>query len=227
MIKHSVAGLFLGQGIQGCGSKSLKGKRAGKLTAWTLTCQEEHICYSWHSTHAVTFTDTNLSSLLSNPGKDTLTQIVGVFLHIKPITSQTILRSISLSLSTQTRKELDNTTSFNTTYCRQQLFSSPPTPKTLVHLIKENSLSLFISWPFLLLLTCKDFSSSIRCLLWILCLGHFCLAGSSAPAKIEQYSCSRSGAGYLALENTWGETRRDFKISATEQSCAAKTCGVD
>lgn len=84
---------------------------------------------------------------------------------------------------------------------------------------------LLISRSVLLLLTCRAFSSSIRCLLWILCLGHFCLAGSSAPAKIELYSCSRSGAGYLALENTCGETRRDWKIP-TRQSYNTETCGV-
>lgn len=96
--------------------------------------------------------------------------------------------------------------------------------KALVYFTKETnnsllaSLCLLISRSVLLLLTCRAFSSSTRCLLWILCLGHFCLPGSSAPAKIELYSCSLSGAGYLALENTCGETRRDWKIPTSKQS---------
>lgn len=39
-------------------------------------------------------------------------------------------------------------------------------------------------------------------MLWILWRGRLCRPGSWAPIKMEPYSCRRSGAGYLALENT-------------------------
>ena len=41
-------------------------------------------------------------------------------------------------------------------------------------------------------------------MLWILWRGRLCRPGSWAPMKMEPYSCRRSGAGYLALENTCG-----------------------
>ena len=52
--------------------------------------------------------------------------------------------------------------------------------------------------------TCRARSSRGRCLLWILWRGRLCRPESWAPVKIEPYSRRRSGAGYLALENTCG-----------------------
>ena len=50
--------------------------------------------------------------------------------------------------------------------------------------------------------TCRASSSRGRCLLWTLWRARLCRPGSWAPVKMELYSCRRSGAGYLALENT-------------------------